>query len=202
MNPAARIYRRVLRGIGTSAVLAKYASDETLTLKAENDALVIGMLKHAAIPWGAAGKGLAYAAGAAVPATLAGGYLIGKAGDESRKTIEDVRNKALQAAAGVAALGGGLYALHRATKPDTKTTTLYGAGPGGERIPMRESVQKISSVKEEPSELLEKLATVGYLDVLFEDSMTRGDAATREKAAECRLLNAEHGVDILRQLLD
>lgn len=59
------------------------------------------------------GRGMATAAGAAVPATLAGNYLINRG-------TEEARNKALQTAGGVAALGAGLYGLHRALGPAEK----------------------------------------------------------------------------------
>jgi hypothetical protein len=132
-----------------------------------------------------------YGAGAAVPAGLVGAGLISHAGKESRKSIEDARNKALQAALGIAAMGGGLYALHRTM--------------GGPQQDQQASSHQLrhAAAKPEVPQLVEKLATVAFLDTLFEHQATNGpDKSTQQKAAECRLLNAEHGADLLRQLLD
>lgn len=177
MDDLEKTYRLLMPRLRTSADLEKRASAQDLTTKAATDTVTLGLLTKAA---SALTTGLMYGTGAAIPAGLVGAGLISHAGNESRKTVEDARNKALQAALGIAALGGGLYALHRTTQPNTKT----------------------SAVKE-PSVLVEKLATVAFLDTLFEDQHANGqDETTRRKAAECRFLNAEHGVDILKQLLD
>jgi hypothetical protein len=169
------VYQLLMPRLQASADLEKHADARTLLTKACTDVVTLGLLKTAASPLM---KGLMYGAGAAIPATAAGSYLIHRAGKESRKTTEDIRNKALQTALGIAAIGGGLYALHRSQ--------------GG---------QKAASVQEDPQILLEKLATVGFLDVLFEEQQHQADPNLRYKAAECQLLNAEHGVDLLRQLL-
>lgn len=190
MNPALKIYKQVIQGLRSSEVWEKNAA---LQHKAANDQAVFALLKQAAA--GPLAKGLMYGAGAAVPATVAGALLINQAGRESRKTTEDIRNKALQAALGIAGIGGSLYALHRATKPTTKTTTAYTRGADGELVPMQQMETKVSTA------LIEKLATTGFLDVLFEDRCKSEDKGVREKAAECKALNAEHAVDILRQLL-
>jgi len=200
MDSVRQIYPRLMQRLQRSDDLTKIAGDEALIHKAANDMAVMALLKHAAM--GPLGKGLMYGAGAAIPAGLVGGALVHQAGNESRRTVEDIRNKALQAALGVAAIGGGLYALHRTTKPTSKTTTSYGAGPGGEMMPMRSMETKISAAQANATQLIEKLATVSFLDTLFEDQKNRADVETRKTAAECQLLNAEHGADILRQLLD
>lgn len=175
------VYQLLMPRLRASENLEKRAHTEDLVTKAATDSVTLALLTKAA---GALSKGLAYGAGAAIPAGLVGGALIHQAGNESRKTVEDVRNKALQAALGVAAIGGGLYALHR-------------ANTGSQQLPTKQA-----SVKE-PQTLIEKLATIAFLDTLFEDQNKHGqDDVTRQKAAECKLLNAEHGADILRQLLD
>ena len=175
------VYQLLMPRLQASADLEKQANEKTLITKAATDVVTLGLLKTAAGPLM---KGLMYGAGAAIPATLAGGYLINRAGKESRKTTEDIRNKALQTALGIAAIGGGLYALHR----------TMGQQPQPEQI-------RTASVREDPNILLEKLATVGFLDVLFDEQQRHGEGNLRTKAAECLLLNAEHGVDLLRQLL-
>jgi hypothetical protein len=201
MDDLQKVYQLLMPRLRASADLEKQASADALITKAATDAVTLGLLKHAA---GALAKGLMYGAGAAVPVGLMGSLLIRQAGGESRKSLEDARNKALQTALGIAAIGGGLYALHRTMKPDTKTTTAYQRHPGtGELVPVKQLQSKISAAQEMPEILVEKLATVAFLDVLFENQRAHGeDGATRQKAAECLLLNAEHGADILRQLLD
>lgn len=200
MSDLRPIYDQLLSRLHASEALEKQASEDALIKKAGTDLATLHMLKCAASPLM---KGLMYGAGAAIPAGLVGAGLIHQAGNESRKTVEDVRNKALQTALGIAALGGGLYALHRTTKPDTKTQTIMQRGLSGELEPVRQMETKVSYARVAPQTVLEKLATVGFLDVVFENQTINGpDDPTRRKAAECRLLNAEHGADLLRQLLD
>jgi hypothetical protein len=176
MRDLQQVYQLLIPRLQASEDLTKTANEKDLLAKACADSCTLALLQKVAA--GPLAKGLMYGAGAALPVGLMGAGLIRQAGGESRKTTEDIRNKALQAALGIAAIGGGMYALHRTQ--------------GG---------QKAASVQEEPQILLEKLATVGFLDVLFDDQRQNGDEATRTKAAECWLLNAEHGVDLLRQLL-
>lgn len=204
MNPALKIYKQVIQGLRSSEVWEKNAA---LQQKTANDQAVFALLKHAAA--GAITKylgsplvkGLMYGTGAAIPVAGAGALLINQAGRESRETTKDIRNKALQAALGIAGIGGSLYALHRATKPTTKTTTAYTRGPDGELTPMKQMQTKVSETHEDPGTLVEKLATAGFLDVLFEQQRASANVDMRTKAAECQALNAEHAVDILRQLL-
>ena len=195
MDDLQKVYQLLMPRLRASADLEKQASEESLITKAATDAVTLGLLKHAA---GALTKGLMYGAGAALPVGLMGSLLIRQAGGESRKSLEDARNKALQTALGIAAIGGGLYALHRtmgAPKQEPAQTPSMGS-----EVP---AMYRYASAKETPEVLVEKLATVAFLDVLFENQRAHGeDEATRKKAAECLLLNAEHGTDILRQLLD
>jgi hypothetical protein len=203
------IYQLLMPRLAASANLEKQASDEALTTKAATDTVTLGLLKTAASPLM---KGLLTGAGVAIPATAAGSYLIHRAGREGRKTTEDIKKKAIQAALGVAAIGGGLYALHRARASDAPPAApapviiaappTTPAAPADAAAPVAPAEVKTSAANESCDALLEKLATVGFLDVLFEDQQcTSDDDATRTKAAECQLLNAEHGVDLLRQLL-
>ena len=180
-------YQWVVEQVRKAEVLEKYAADdETLrATKAAHERDLFDALKEAGaaelmqrILANPVGRGAAYGLGAAVPATAGGALLINQAGRESRESIEDARNKALQTALGVGGIGMGLYGLHRMTS-------------GGE---------KRSSA--ETQELLEKLATVGYLDTVLEDQMKHAASTeVRVQAERCHLLNAEHGIDILKQLL-
>jgi hypothetical protein len=190
------VYNQLLPRLQTSANLEKQASDDALVKKAGTDLATLHLIKTAA---GRLAKGLLTGAGIAIPTGLVGAGLIHQAGNESRKTVEDVRNKALQTALGIAALGGGLYALHRTLKPDTKTTTSYRQDQYGQMAPSGMVQTKVSAAHG----IIEKLATAGFLDVLFQDQRENAeDSETRTKAAECQLLNAEHSADLLRQLLD
>lgn len=182
-----KVYDILMPRLRASEDLEKQASADALTTKAATDSVTLALIKSAAA--GPIAKGLMYSAGAAIPASLVGAGLIDRAGQESRKTVEDARNKALQAALGIAAIGGGMYALHR----------TMGA-PSDQR---GSGMTRQASAQPDAPSLLEKLATVGFLDTLFENQRTQSqDESTQRKAAECQLLNAEHAVDILRQLLN
>lgn len=192
MTSVLSLYQTAIAGIKKSAVLEKYAEQDSsaLSLKSGHDFALFQILKTAGIGDAlktVAGhvpesmrKGLGYGAGAAIPAAVGGGLLINQAGNESRETVEDARNKALQAALGIGTIGAGLYGLHRATSPDTKT----------------------AAVDTGADDILCKLATVGYLDTFLDtEAQTTADSDVRRKLAECRMLNAEHGVQLLRELL-
>ena len=187
------LYREVTAALNKAAVLEKHAaadpSDEKLTWKAEQARNLFDHIKEASALTDLAtramahplGRGAMYAAGAAIPATAAGAYLIHRGGEEARETASDVRNKALQAALGIGGIGAGLMGVHRLLTPATKTGSLAST---------------------DAETLLEKFATTGFLDALLEDQEKNGaDETVRRDARECRFLNAEHGVDILRQLL-
>jgi hypothetical protein len=179
-------YRRWVEQVRKAEVLEKHAAEDPglLNTKVEFDRALFDQLKEA----GAAellqralahpvGRGAAYGLGAAIPATGAGALLIHQAGEESRKSIEDARNKALQAALGIGGIGAGLYGLHRMTSGEKRGSA-------------------------ETQGLLEKLATVGYLDEVLEDQMKHAASTeVRVQAERCHMLNAEHGIDILKQLL-
>lgn len=187
------LYHQVVRGLQVSEALEKHAAAhddaEALTLKAAQDLTLLQLVKQASaldtlkalgskVMEHPIGRGAAYGAGAAVPAALAGNYLISRSGEEARETASDIRNKALQTALGLGGVGAGLMAVHRLTQPPDKTASL------------------------DHEALLEKLATVGFLEALFEDQATHGTSEeVRKQASECRMLNAEHGIDLLKQLL-
>ena len=183
MNP--KFYTDIMAELQRAAYLEKNASDERglaekanhawgifLTVKTAGLSQFMGQAaKH---PFG---KGLMMAGGAAIPAIAAGAYLTHNAGEEARDTTRDARNKAIQTALAVGALGAGLYGMHRASQPSTKQASLVNK-----------------------DRLIEKLATVGFLDTLLEQQEKHPTIGS--DARECRKLNAEHGVDILQQLLD
>jgi len=191
-----RTYSDVVKKLHQSVALEKHAqrtkkSDDLLT-KTAFDVALFHQIKEAGAAWDPVvraaqkamqhpvGRGLAYGAGAAVPAAAAGSYLIGRGGEEARKTTEDVRNKALQVALATALMGGGLIGLQRMTRPEGQKAASY----------------------QNDQIILEKLATVGYLDAVLEHQVKNATTlAERNQADECRLLNAEHGVSLLKQLL-
>jgi hypothetical protein len=175
-----------LEQIRKAEVLEKHAATnpDLLDTKVAFDRALFGQLKEAGtaeliqrILANPVGRGAAYGLGAAIPATGAGALLIHQAGEESRKSIEDARNKALQAALGIGGIGAGLYGLHKLTSREKRGDA-------------------------EQQELLEKLATVGYLDEVLEHQIkTAASTEVRVQAQRCHALNAEHGIDILKQLL-
>lgn len=206
-------YTHIIAGLKKSAALETYLEThddpDVLQTKTAHDRQLFDRVKEA-VNWGEmaskvmahpVGRGAAYGLGAAVPATAAGALLINQAGRESRESIEDARNKALQTALGVGGIGAGLMAMHRLTRPDTQRHVQYAPHPQtGQMIPVSASMSKMSSDANDQL-LLEKFATVGFLDTLLEEQEKHADAQIRQDAHECRMLNAEHGIDLLRQLL-
>ncbi|MGD9209175.1 MAG: hypothetical protein PVI90_00290 [Desulfobacteraceae bacterium] len=184
MNTA--IYEKVIAGLNKSAALEQYLEShndpEILQTKTAHDYALFTYIKEAAGLKELAtktlqhpiGRGATYGLGAAIPATAGGAYLIHRAGEESKETLEEARKKAIQAALGIGGVGAGLMALHRLTAPMNKT----------------------SSADDEL--LLQKLATVGFLDALLEG---QEGTTLKQSAHECRMLNAEHGINLLQQLL-
>lgn len=203
-----RMYGNLLRELRTAASLEKNAAftkeASDLQAKTIQNCELFGLLKQAAIDWATLSKPLAWGLGVGVPATAGGAYLLHRAGEEARDTAGDIRNKALQTAGGLAALGGGLYGLHRLTKkPEEQTSINYGFDPEGNMTPLNAYVNKTSSAKDSPETLLEKIATVGYLDeLLAHQEKTGATEEIQNDATFCRALNAEHGVDLFNQLLD
>lgn len=192
-------YETVYRMLKQSQVLEKYAStsaqDEALELKSSQALDLLQYIKEASkgeaikqliakVPEGVR-KGLAYGAGAMVPVTAGGAYLAHRGGEEAKDTATHIRNQALLAALGIGGVGAGLMGVHRALTPQAQPSPV-----------------KTGAVLENEDVLLEKLATVGFLDVILEAQEKNGaDATIRRDATECRRLNAEHGVDILQQML-
>lgn len=195
-----RCYETVYRMLKQSQVLEKYAmtsaQNEALELKSSQALDLLQYIKEASkgealkqviekVPEGVR-KGLAYGAGAMVPVTAGGAYLMHRGGEEAKDTATHVRNQALLAALGIGGVGAGLMGVHRALTPDKQPTRPR---------------TKTSSTNEDDV-LIEKLATIGFLDVVLEEQEKHGtDVSIRRDATECRRLNAEHGMDILQQML-
>lgn len=179
----AEIYQELIPALQKAEALEKQAAQDSQVLpqKTQHDwntfQYVLGHAKTArlreiaqAVMKEPVARGLSYATGAAIPVGLLGSHLIDRAGDEQKEVVEDARNKALQTALGVGAIGAGLYGIHRLTQPRQKEGS------------------DIEST-------LEYLRATGLLDE------TLAAQPQTEKIAALRLLNAEHGVDLLRQLL-
>lgn len=214
-----QFYTQVVAGLKKSAALEAYLEThddpELLQTKTAHDRQLFDMVKEGKgellgkaralagrVMENPVGRGAAYGLGATIPAAAGGAYLINRAGEESRKSIADARNKALQTALGVGGIGAGLMAMHRLTQPNTVKNVAYARDPQtGGMVPTHVSMSKRSSAQEPEETLLMKLATVGFLDTLLEDQEKHANAQVRQDAQECRMLNAEHGVDILKQLL-
>lgn len=178
----------------------------------------------------AAKRGLMFGGAATIPAVAGGSYLLHKAHKEREQTVEDIRNKALQVALGVGGIGAGLMGLHHAlgsrgsanagatppaaapltpSPPMAPTTGMpEGAGLTPEDMYALQSLSpeelqmlfKQSSVDAGPT--LQKLATVAYLEVLLEGTEQHEKTASVQRDMHAlRLLNAEHGAQLLRELL-
>ena len=184
--------------VETSHQLEKVAHDyqndtenasQALTLKMELDNLVFDFAK-------AAGAGsfirdvgkspLGWGVGVGVPLTLGGSHLINKFYDRGEEATSDIRNKILQTALGTAAIGGGLYGLHR----------LTGGGPLGGNPPET----KQAALDQLPAEIIEKLATVGLIDALLDQLPKTLPADEVKLAAEIRALNRGYGITLLYEI--
>jgi|MudIll2142460700_1097286.scaffolds.fasta_scaffold00078_18 hypothetical protein len=202
-------YKEVIAGLNKSTAMERYlesnVDDAILQTKTAHDVQLFARIKEAALGellHSPVARTLGKATAVAAPATAGGAYLLHRGGEEARETASDVRNKALQTALGVGGIGAGLMALHHFTQPNTMKTVHARFDPAtGEMMPVSGAITKRSSVEDSSEVLLEKLATVGFLDTLLEEQEKHADSRIRDDAHACRLLNAEHGIDILRQLL-
>lgn len=195
MIPMSPTLARVYEGLRHSERLDKLAAvaggeelAQILTEKAASDNATFELAKQASVleaGLGAGrkflgsgfGKGMAVAAGAAIPTVMAGNAI-------SNHATEQARNRALETGAGLAAIGGTMYGLHRM------------ANRGGQK---RASVEEaeLAAVDGE----IQKLAAVGYLDVQLSDAIESATEEGAKLASELRSLNREHGIEILTGLV-
>ena len=187
MTPS--FYREVVASLAKSAALENYLENRVdahvLETKVAHDVQLFARVKEAGILDQAraalatpAGKALTPSAAITAPVAAGGAYLLHRGGEEARDTATTVRDRALQTALGVGGVGAGLMALHHFT-----------------------GAKQASATNEDADVLLEKLATVGFLDTMLEAQEKNADVTVQRDAHDCRRLNAEHGVAILRQLL-
>jgi len=189
---------RILRSVNTSKQLEKIASDfqddpevfeKASAVKILVDAEIFGMIKQAGIASTLGRKaltGAAYGVGAGLPVALGGSYLLGRAGEETRETTGDIRNKVLQTALGVGGIGAGLYGLHRLM--------------GGEPVSLRSGEKKASFQEDEVTELAEKLAAVGLIEEMLDRVDTEKLSEDAQKlATEIRVINRGYGVQLLHE---
>lgn len=226
MFPVEKFYRDIVGLLHEANHLEKRASadpsDQRLWDKTQHDVYVFKIIKTAGLnpeiinalksklaPAGKAfGKGIAYglvpAVGTVGAGALAVPYIanrIAKTKEETTKRIiEDARNKALQTALGIGAIGGGLMGVHHLlTKRDQSPMTQPSMDASMGLMPSYSDYgYKMSAAHTAPA-LIEKLATTGYLDVMLEQLEKTAEHQT--EALYCRALNAEHGTHLLRQIL-
>ena len=184
-------YQQIVYALGRASEFEKQAENgDALALhhKANHAFHVMGLVKSA-IDWKSlaqvagkqVGKGALVGTGAAIPAAGAGAYLINKADEAASRQQEDLRNKALQVALGVGGVSAGLMGVNH-------LLNRQGGAPG---------------VKQASTDLVEQLATVGYLEAIFEEGeKCAASIDDKEAMGAYRLLNAEHCVHLLQQLLD
>lgn len=149
-------------------------------------------------PKGSIGRGLAtggaVSAGLSIPAYLAGSSLLEKGRKETEETARSIRNRVLEGALGVGALGAGMYGLHK-----LMGGSQGGKAPGGNGL--LGMLPKLGSdEKARVEETLEKLATVGTIESMLDMLPDTIDEETRKLASELRVLNRSYGVHLLHGL--
>lgn len=186
MQPLSPDLARAYEGLHNSKMLEKRASVtspadslKALQEKAQNDYNTFELVKQAGLADLAKNpivRGAGYAAGAAVPAVIAGNMI-------SNHAAEQGRNKALEAGAGLAAIGGTMYGIHRMMQPKTASDAAIE--------------------EKDVQEALQKLASVGYIDEMLDVAMSdkTASAEARKLAVEVKYLNREFGCEILRNLV-
>lgn len=196
---------RILRSVNTSKQLEKIASDfqddpeifeKAATVKIMVDAEIFSMIKKAGV-MGELGRkaltGAAYGTGAALPVALGGSYLLDRAGDETKETTEDIRNKVLQAALGVGGIGAGLYGLHRLVGGDPVDINQIGNALQGRK-------KQAAHDANDAEELVEKLAAVGMIEEMLDRVNVENLSSDAQKlAAEIRIINRGYGVQLLHE---
>lgn len=153
-------------------------------------------LSKVAAGWGGLGKklltGAAVGTGVALPVTLGGAMLLNRATQEAKETSADLRNKILQTALGVGAMGAGLYGLHGLAKSKGWVPDLSGKKP--------RRAKRAADRNEEVRDLTTKLATVGAVEGMLQGIPT----ANLSKEAEAllgavRALNRQYATQLLRE---
>lgn len=192
MLPLTRDLPQIYRAVDTSHRLEKiaeyYADDPEVAASAQLakvavDAEVFHLIKNAAAPAAASPllkklmTGAAYGAGAAVPITAGGAYLLGKARDDAQSTAADIRNKVLQTGLGLAGIGGAMYGLHRLAEGSPK---------------------QASDDEGAVEELIEKLATVEVIEEMFSRlDPSKLSPEAQKLAFDMAALNRGYGVQLL-----
>ena len=201
----AQVYRLVELSNKLEKVAASYKDDpevltKTLVVKLSVDNQAFDIVKEA-LDLNALktlGKPLAWGLGVGAPAVLGGRHLINKFYDRSEEATGDVRNKILQTALGLAAIGGGLYGMHRLTggaplggyPPEKKTEKPAAPKPK----------EKAASLNTLPEEAIEKLATVGVVEGMLSSLPASTPDETLKLAAEIRVLNRGYGMHLLYEI--
>lgn len=147
-------------------------------------------------PKGALMKGLAGGAGVGVGLGVPA-YLVSRGAakdwqESAEETARSVRNRVLEGALGVGALGAGMYGLHK---------LMGGKSPAADGKGLMGMLPKMGSdEKARVEETLEKLATVGTIESMLDMLPTTLDGETQKLAAELRVLNRSYGVHLLHEL--
>jgi hypothetical protein len=130
-------------------------------------------------------KGLAISAGAAIPAVLAGKYLLDRAAGHSQEQSEAMWEHINRAALGAAGIGAGLYALNKMTSTPEKA----------------EDDWKQASVND--SEVIadgfQKMATIMDVDAALNALPKSLSVQATKLAEDVRALNNSYLVTILRE---
>lgn len=178
------------RGDGAEKIAAlQQQVDEDIVESLKKEARLSAISKHPAAR--NMGKGLAVGAGAAAPLGV-GAYMTGSA--LSDRFTEDARNRALETAAGVGAIGTGVYGIGRGID---HMLEQRGADRNYERMlnhqrQLLADQQRMLGKQASVNENVETdFKTAIYIDSLLEN------VEQNEKVAEVRALNREYAVNLL-----
>lgn len=172
---------------------------KALTVKLGVDNRTFELIKES-VNWLSLAKPLAWGAGIGIPVVgggaLAGSHLLDKFYDRSEEATANIRNKVLQTALGLAAIGGGLYGLHRLS--GGAPLQSFFSSPQG--TPTQETPPKEAAANTLPGDVIEKLATVGVIeDMLGSLPASTPDDATK-LATEIFVLNRGYGMNLLYEI--
>lgn len=189
LTPLSPILKDLDIAVRAASVLSKTASaDDETSLEAGRRVMRLAKKAGADLPTAnalisKALKGLAVGAGAAIPAAAIGSYMADRLTASSAAEAQKTRDFLENAALSLAGAGLGLYALNNMDEPQ----------------PMGRYVMA-SRHKEAQAELVEKLATLGYIDAQLDQWKPESEEGLK-LAADVRKLNDGYLVQLLSEIL-
>jgi hypothetical protein len=205
---------KMYRGLYFSLKLEKLASavpDDAKTIlmqkKREVDSHTFALLKTAAVSskpvvdaLRAGSKnvlhGVSWGVGAGIPAA-------GLAMHVSKQQGDDAKKKAIATGIGLAALGGALYGIHKSKNPRQRGGQFIMSEKRREGYPTtRTSTIKMPIPMQKQSDILNKIAAVGYLDHMLAQVIELETSPSVIKLARENITsNIETGIQLFKSLL-